>query len=68
MAKSRKGQLATTNLAFGMTILIVGVVFVVVWSLGEAFGNTPLSTLAKWGLGLFPIIMEIIKTIMRGFK
>lgn len=64
----KKGQLSTINLAFGMTILIVGVVFVVVWALGEAFNNMPLSTLGKWGLGLFPIIIEIIQAIYRGLK
>ena len=63
-----RGQVITTNLIFGMVILIVGMVLVVIWSLGEAFGNIPLTTLAKWGLGLFPIIIEILKALMRGFN
>lgn len=62
----RKGQ--AENVLFGGIILGVGMMLVILWSLGEALGNTPLSTLGKWGLGLFPILIEIVQTILRGFK
>ena len=62
-----KGQISL-NIIFGMIILVVGVLFVFLWALGESAGNVFLSTLGKWGLGLFPIIIEIIQALVRGFK
>ena len=63
---AKKGQ--AENLIFGGVILVVGIALVILWALGEAFGNVPLSTLAKWGLGLFPILIEIIQAIIRGLR
>lgn len=64
---SLKGQI-TTNIIFGMVILTVGIFFVFLWTIGEIINNIALSTLGKWGLGLLPIIIEIIQTIVRGIK
>lgn len=63
---TKKGQ--AENFTFGLIILIVGMFLIALWSLGEAIGNLPLSTLGKWGLGLLPIIIEIIQAIIKGFK
>ncbi|MBS3138765.1 hypothetical protein J4207_03605 [Candidatus Woesearchaeota archaeon] len=63
----KKAQI-TSNVIFGMIILTVGVLFVFLWSIGEILGNVPLSTLGKWGLGLLPIVIEIIQVIVRGLK
>jgi len=62
-----KGQI-TTNIIFGMIILTVGILFVFLWALGEISNNIPLSTVGKWGLGLLPVVIEIIQTIIRGMK
>jgi hypothetical protein len=62
-----RGQI-TLNVIFGMIILTVGILFVFFWAIGEILGNVLLSTLGKWGLGLTPIIIEIIQTIIRGMK
>ena len=62
-----KGQIEL-NLIFGLVILTVGLLFVFLWALGETMGNIALSTLGKWGLGLFPIVIEIIQAIIRGMK
>ena len=63
---AKKGQ--AENLIFGGVILGVGTVLVVIWAIGEALGNPALSTLGKWGLGLFPILIEIVQAIIRGLK
>lgn len=62
MAKAQ----VTTNFIFGVMIAIVGSILVMIWALGEAFGNVALSTLGKWGLGLFPIIIEIVQALFKG--
>jgi len=62
-----KGQIEL-NLIFGLVILTVGLLFVFLWALGETMGNIALSTLGKWGLGLFPIVIEIIQAIIGGMK
>jgi len=63
----RKGQIEL-NFVFGLIILVVGLLFVFLWALGETLGHVPLSTIGKWGLGLFPILIEIIQSIIRGLK
>ena len=62
-----KGQIEL-NFVFGLIILVVGLFFVFLWAIGETLGNVPLSTMVKWGLGLFPILIEIIQAMIRGLK
>jgi len=62
-----KGQIEL-NFVFGLIILVVGLFFVFLWAIGETLGNVPLSTMGKWGLGLFPILIEIIQAMIRGLK
>lgn len=57
---------AKIDLVFGGIILVVGTSLVVIWSIGESFGVVSLGTIGKWGLGLLPIIIEIIRVVLRG--
>jgi len=63
----KQGQL-NVDFAFGISILLIGTALVVLWALGEAFGNVQISTLGKWGLGLLPILIEIIQALIRSMK
>ena len=63
----KKGQIEL-NVIFGLIILTVGMLFVFLWALGETMSNIPLSTIGKWGLGLFPIFIEIIQSVIKGLK
>lgn len=65
LGMARKGQ-SQVDLLFGITILIVGSSLVIMWSFGEAFAIPALRTLALWGLGLFAIVIEMIRVVVRG--
>ena len=63
----KKGQ-ASSNIIYGLTILIAGMFFVVLWALGEAINQPVLLNVGRWGLGLLAVIIEIIQFIIKGGK
>ncbi len=61
---NKKAQVSA-NLIFGVTILIAGMFFVLLWALGEATSQGVLLNIGRWGLGLLAIVIEIIQFIVK---
>lgn len=55
----------STNLVFGLTILVAGMFFVALWAIGESTGQIFLLNAGRWGLGFLALIIEIIQFIIK---
>lgn len=62
--EDKKGQME--NFAFGMTVLIVGLFFLLTWVWGEFTNHDFFLRAGQWGLGLLLIVIEMIKSLLRG--
>jgi len=65
MIISKKG-FVSFDLIIGFIILLVGTTLIMMWAIGESFSQPDLSTFARWGIGLFMILIEVIRAMVKG--
>ncbi len=61
-----KQGLADVDFLISIAILMVVTTLGIAWSIGEALKIESLVAIAKWGLGGFIILLEVIKAIIKG--
>ena len=60
-------QKAESTILIPILIAIVGTILVALWAIAEALNLIPLSVFARWGLGLFVILIEVIQSLIHRY-